>query len=449
MLQFRPRPTQWQAGLCLPAPNATGARTKTEGQAPLAPRRSWDFQCPAALRPRLPPPTPTPGRNGQGRPFTACTFPTRLSCFPRPAWPAAPWGPADRPRFPSPVPVSVPQSPDSDFTLPRWAGTADLRCIDHLVIVSIFPARDSIQRWEWTDDGCNPHETALNNHLSSSLDLRLAPTLSQPPAPDAQRQARPSLLVRCPVLLCLPSGLGVTQLARTWTDQDQSLLSPGHNAGEQPLRQSRLFPSTRRCTYSSCTPQHCTALHSMGVAAMAAGPSSRHTADRVSTATHGVQGVTCRASRLELAWAVASGSGLRWGATRGTPTRCEAKSRIDCASVLSRHARRHKGKRAPRKSPAGAAARACVSGLARALLATGGGAPSRTAHGFEQATVPVVGDSRHGRPMASLTSSRRKVELIGGPPPGKGADRRGQSALAYLRCTKGAGEGPGRGTPST
>lgn len=43
--------------------------------------------------------------------------------------------------------------------------------------------------------------------------------------------------------------------------------------------------------------------------------------------------------------------------------------------------------------------------------------------------------------------SRRKVNTIGGPPPGKGAEERGQSALAHLRCTKAAGEGPGRGTP--
>lgn len=62
--------------------------------------------------------------------------------------------------------------------------------------------------------------------------------------------------------------------------------------------------------------------------------------------------------------------------------------------------------------------------------------------------MPVIGDSRHGRIMASSDiPSRRKVNTIGGPPPGKGAEERGQSALAHLRCTKAAGEGPGRGTP--
>lgn len=73
---------------------------------------------------------------------------------------------------------------------------------------------------------------------------------------------------------------------------------------------------------------------------MTAGPSVRHTAARVSIATHGVQGVTCRASRLKAAWCCWVRSALACDALRSS--RCEAKSQINRTSVLSCRVKRHR-----------------------------------------------------------------------------------------------------------
>lgn len=76
------------------------------------------------------------------------------------------------------------------------------------------------------------------------------------------------------------------------------------------------FPSTRRCVCSSCTPQHDTSQHWRSRHRKPARPLGTPQPESASRfATHGVQGVTCRASRLELAWASGFGSDRRWHAT--------------------------------------------------------------------------------------------------------------------------------------
>lgn len=115
--------------------------------------------------------------------------------------------------------------------------------------------------------------------------------------------------------------------------------------GTRPPRHSLLFPSTRCCTDLSCTSRHCTAQHRRIVAvavavAMAAGPSFRHSAARVSIATHGVQGVTCRASRLKAACCCWLRSTLACDAL--TSSRCEARSQINRTSGLSCRVGRHR-----------------------------------------------------------------------------------------------------------
>ncbi|KAI7787054.1 hypothetical protein LA080_001146 [Diaporthe eres] len=266
-----------------------------------------------------------------------------------------------------------------------------------------LPARDSIQRWMWTDDGCKPREIALDNHLSSCLDLHcyhcmlvsLCRNRQHCNCAETSEAMRPR-----PLYYPLPAS------------------RPGHyTARENKDRQHPIPPyETLYVLVLHIAAQHSTATQhwrcghrSRAVLSAHRSPSQHWNAWRAGSCN-----VPCESPGARLG----SGSGLRWHATR-----CEAKSQADCASDLSCHARRrHRQK---------------------------GSSEILDGPSFQQATVPVIGDSRHGRIMASLTSSRRKVKIIGGPPSGKGAEERGQSALAYLRCTKGAGEGPGRGTPST
>lgn len=125
----------------------------------------------------------------QGRPFTACAFPTRIPCFPSSSPPPASGpagppeaGPANRVRFPS----LNPSSPLTVTSPHRCCCAADLRRIGHLVIVSIF------LRVTPSIGGCGLTTAASN--MRQSLTITCLPggsastpiacwSLSQPPAP--------------------------------------------------------------------------------------------------------------------------------------------------------------------------------------------------------------------------------------------------------------------------
>lgn len=308
------------------------------------------------LRPRC----PTPGKRGKVGPSQPAPSPQDFLVSPGPPGPPGLGGPADR----ALPPVSVPQSADSHFTR---AGAADLRRIDHLVIISIFLRMTPFR------GGCGLTTAASVVRQPSTITCLTAWICANPIVCLSLSVATASAL-RC-TTLCLPAGLGVTQLVRTGTDSNQSLLSPGYMPGlhgKTTHRDTRFrfrvrdAVCARPARRSTAHPQHWRSGHrSRAVLSAHRSPSQHCNAWRAGSCN-----VPCESPGARLG----SGSGLRWHATR-----CEAKSQVECASVLTCHARRHRRKGSSEILVRGVTTCACVSDLPRRCLSRGGHRP-RTAH---------------------------------------------------------------------
>lgn len=279
----------------------------------------------AKFRPRCPHPR---GRalEGKGCPSQLAPSPQDFLVSPGPARPAQrSLGPSRQGPVP---PVPIPQYPDSDL---NWQVLLTSGRIGHLVIVPIF------RRVTPSGGGCELTTAASLMRLSSTitclscLDLRRGshcmPCLRRNTSGSPAAQKRPAR--PCPprplcTMSCLSVGLGVTQLARTWTDHDQPV--------PHPDTRSR-FRVTRRCVRSACAPQHNASQHdtlqhwrsrhrSRPVLSAYRSPSQHRNAWRAGC------NVPCESpGGLAWAWASGFGSGPRWHGMRQCcqSTRCEAQ----------------------------------------------------------------------------------------------------------------------------
>lgn len=229
-----------------------------------------------------PPPPERKAREGLHTlllPHTTFLFPQARQARQRP------WGPSRQ----GPVPQSLSPSPLTLTSPGRCCAAADLRRIGHLVIVSIFPARDSVQRWIWTDDSCKPHETLPRQSPvflpgSACATSVLCLSLAQPPASSVQVQVQ--VQVQRPSRPCLPFAVLPSTYQPAW--MLHSSREDGPNTTNPSCRLAAMWtPPTQTLApvseydtlYVVARPAHrSTAQNSIGVESITAGPSQHQKA---------------------------------------------------------------------------------------------------------------------------------------------------------------------------